>query len=175
MVKQHVYWLTGLSGAGKTTVATTVLNELNKYQDRYVLLDGDMLRDGLCKDLGFNTTDRYENIRRVAEVSKLFLQNGKSCICTFISPTDAIRELAKGIIGAPYFHEIYINTPLKICENRDPKGLYRKVRAGEIKNFTGIGSVYEIPSHPNLILDCYNNSLQESVTQLLTYIRGTAN
>lgn len=173
MANQHVYWITGLSGAGKTSVAAAALHKLNLEDGHFVLLDGDSLRNGLCRDLGFKDEDRRENIRRVAEVSKLFLENGKSCLCTFISPTESIRELAKSIIGETRFHEIYINTPLDICENRDPKGLYKKVRDGEIKHFTGISSAYEIPTKPNLILDCHNNSLAESVNQIIAYIKET--
>lgn len=171
MTQTAVYWITGLSGAGKTTVATAVKEQLGKD---FVLLDGDVMRKGLSKDLGFSIADRRENIRRVAEASKLLADNGKSCICTFISPTQEIRNLAKAIIGTDRFNEIYINTPITICEKRDPKGLYKKVRAGEIKEFTGISSVYEAPESPDLLLDCHTHSIEESVHQLLAYINHQA-
>lgn len=166
-----VFWFTGLSGAGKTTVATTVLKQLQKEGKRIVLLDGDVLRNGLCSDLAFSIADRTENIRRVAEVSKLFLENNTSCLCTFISPTASIRKIAKTIIGYDNFNEIYVNTPLQVCEERDPKGLYKKVRNGEITNFTGIDSVYEMPEHPDLILDCNENTIQQSVEHTIAFIQ----
>lgn len=175
MNENAIFWITGLSGAGKTTVAQATVIELNQTESEFILLDGDMLRNGLCKDLGFSMKDRQENIRRVAEVSKLLLKNRKSVLCTFISPTHEIRKMAKAIIGTDYFKEIYINTPLEICENRDPKGLYKKVRNGEISNFTGISSAYEKPTNPDLILDCHNHSLPESVKQLKEFITTQLN
>lgn len=171
MKTPQVYWITGLSGAGKTTVATEALKKLKSENAAYILLDGDDVRDGLCSDLLFSITDRTENIRRVAEVCKLFLKNGTSCICTFISPTADIRDLAEKLIGNERFNEIYINTPLEICENRDPKGLYEKVRKGEIKNFTGISSAYEPPKNPILILDCFNLSIEDSVNRMIDFIK----
>lgn len=171
METNHVFWITGLSGAGKTSVAEQALERLKNEGHEFVLLDGDVVRDGLCKDLGFSIDAREENIRRVAEVSRLFVENGKSCICTFISPTRNIRNMAEEIIGADRFHEVYINTPLEICEERDTKGLYKKVRNGEILNFTGISSTYEKPENPNLILDCYNHSLTKSVMRLVEFIK----
>ncbi|MFT5821259.1 MAG: adenylylsulfate kinase [Crocinitomix sp.] len=170
MNSSQVFWITGLSGAGKTSVALQAIEQLKDSGHDFVLLDGDVVRNGLCKDLGFSIEDRLENIRRVAEVSKLFIQNGQSCICTFISPTNGIRNMAAKLIGTDFFHEIYINTPLAICESRDPKGLYKKVRKGEIPNFTGISSAYEIPEKPDLILDCYNHSLSKSVKELMDFI-----
>ncbi|NOQ74653.1 MAG: adenylyl-sulfate kinase [Crocinitomix sp.] len=170
MKSNQVFWITGLSGAGKTSVAMEAVEQLKDSGHDFVLLDGDVVRNGLCKDLGFSIEDRQENIRRVAEVSKLFIQNGQSCICTFISPTNAIRNMAAEIIGVDFFNEVYINTPLAICETRDPKGLYKKVRKGEIPNFTGISSVYEIPENPDLILDCYNHFLSKSVKELMEFI-----
>lgn len=172
MKTPQVYWITGLSGAGKTTVATKAFTVLNSENLNFTLLDGDDVRDGLCRDLRFSIEDRTENIRRVAEVCKLFLKNGTSCICTFISPTEAIRELAEELIGKERFNEIYINTPLEICENRDPKGLYKKVRNGEISNFTGISSAYEPPLHPTLILDCVNLSIEDSVSKIIEFIKS---
>ncbi len=170
MEQSKVFWFTGLSGAGKTTVATAVLEELKKKNKAFMLLDGDVLRQGLCNNLSFTLADRKENIRRVAEVSKLFLKANVSCLCTFISPTHEIRKMAQQIIGADAFHEIYINTPLEVCEKRDPKGLYKAVRRGEIKNFTGIDSVYEVPNHPDLILNCAENNLLKNVQQVLDFI-----
>lgn len=170
MKSNQVFWITGLSGAGKTSVAVQAIQLLQAKGYEFVLLDGDILRDGLCKDLKFSIDDRLENIRRVAEVSKLFIQNGKSCLCTFISPTNEIRNMAAEIIGANNFHEVYINTPIDICETRDPKGLYKKVRKGEIPNFTGISSVYEVPENPDLVLDCHNFSLTKSVEELMAFI-----
>lgn len=162
-----VIWLTGLSGSGKTTIATNVKE---KGLD-VVLLDGDVLRDGLCKDLGFTMSDRTENIRRVAEVAKLFIDNNKSCICSFISPTKQIRDLAKSIIGENNFIEIYVNTPFQICKNRDVKGLYKLAAEGKIKNFTGLDSVYEPPESPTLILDCFKQSVEKSSVFLYEFLK----
>jgi len=162
-----VIWLTGLSGAGKTTIATNV----NNLGLDLVLLDGDVLREGLCKDLQFTISDRRENIRRVAEVAKLFIENNKSCICSFISPTKQIRDLAKSIIGEENFIEVYVNTPFNICENRDTKGLYKLAKEGKIKNFTGLDSIYEKPEKPDLVLDCYNNSVGKSSKILFEFIK----
>ena len=162
-----VIWLTGLSGAGKTTIATEVIS----LGLDLVLLDGDILRKGLCKDLQYTISDRKENIRRVAEVAKLFIDNNKSCICSFISPTKQIRDLAKSIIGEENFIEIYVNTPFDVCENRDPKGLYKLAKQGEIINFTGLDSVYEKPKKPDLTLDCYNNTVEKSSIILYDYLK----
>lgn len=163
---KKVIWLTGLSGAGKTTIATN-LKELGVDA---VFLDGDILRKGLCKDLKFSLEDRLENIRRVAEVARLFIENDKTCVCSFISPTIASRELAKTIIGHENFVEVYVNTPLGICEERDPKGLYKLAKAGKIKNFTGIDSVYEAPAAPDFVLDCYSESVIDSSQELYNYL-----
>ncbi|MFK8036686.1 MAG: adenylyl-sulfate kinase [Crocinitomicaceae bacterium] len=170
-----IFWLTGLSGAGKTTVASAVQKEFESNGQKLVLLDGDNLRDGLCKDLSFTIKDRRENIRRVAEVSKIFLNNNLSCICTFISPTESIRDMAKAIIGPDNFHEIYVDTSLTICENRDIKGLYKKARKKEINNFTGIDSVYEPPLNPKLVLNCTDQPIQESAKELVNYITQQLN
>lgn len=162
-----VIWLTGLSGAGKTTIALNV----KQLGLNLVMLDGDILRKGLCKDLMFSIGDRTENIRRVAEVAKIFINNNQSCICSFISPTNEIRNLAKSIIGKENFIEIFVNTPIEICEKRDTKGLYKLAKAGKIKNFTGLDSVYEKPEQSSLILDCYNNTIEESSSLLFEFLK----
>lgn len=164
---KKVVWLTGLSGAGKTTIAKKVV----ELGFNAIELDGDIVRAGLCKDLGFTQEDRKENIRRIAELSKIFCSNDMNCICSFISPTEEIRELAKNIIGKDNFIEVYINTPIKICELRDTKGLYKKAKSGLIKHFTGIDSIYEPPKNPNFILDCYNYSPNESAKKLFEYLK----
>lgn len=143
--KAKTLWLTGLSGSGKTTIARVLERKLHEKGFATTVLDGDNIRTGICNNLGFSIEDRTENIRRIAEVSKLFNQAGVICINSFVSPTKAIRKLAKEIIGEDEFIEVYINTPIEVCEQRDVKGLYKKARAGEIKNFTGIDSPFEAP------------------------------
>lgn len=133
-------------------------------------LDGDLLRNSLNKDLGFSEIDRFENIRRVAEVTKLFLNTGIICINAFISPTAEIRKLAKEIIGIEFFVEIYLSTSIETCEMRDPKGLYAKVRKGQLKNFTGIDAVFEAPESPNLLLDTAQISIEETIEKIYTFI-----
>lgn len=161
-----VIWLTGLSGSGKTTLAIELEKTLlkNKYVPQ--IIDGDYVREVLNKDLSFTESDRKENIRRIAEVSKLFIDCGIIPICCFVSPTIEIRELAKKIIGTENFIEIYINSPFNVCEKRDVKGLYKKARAGEIKNFTGIDSPFEAPLNPFLEIRTDLLSIKES-TELL--------
>ncbi|HFA47929.1 MAG TPA: adenylyl-sulfate kinase, partial [Bacteroidetes bacterium] len=146
--KSKVLWLTGLSGSGKSTIAQLLERQLIKNSFFSKILDGDNIRSGINSNLGFTIEDRKENIRRIAEIAKLFIENGVIAICSFISPTIAIRDFAKNIIGEKDFIEIYINAPLDVCENRDVKGLYKKARNGEIKNFTGISSPYEAPLNP---------------------------
>lgn len=165
-MKNKVIWLTGLSGSGKTTIAKKIV----ELGIEGIQLDGDVIREGLCKDLGFSYEDRKENIRRIAELSKIFIKNKKSCICTFISPTKEIRALAKSIIGSENFIEIYINTPLEVCISRDVKGHYKKAKQGKIKNFTGIDSLYEPPENPDLVLDCYNLNVDKSAKILFEYL-----
>lgn len=145
-------WLTGLSGAGKTTVAHALERELHMQGMLVQVLDGDNLRAGINNNLGFSEADRSENIRRVAEVTKLFVETGVITVCCFISPTDAIRKIAKSIVGDSDYFEVFVNTPIEVCEERDVKGLYKKARRGEIGNFTGIHSPYEIPENPGLEL-----------------------
>lgn len=151
--KGAVLWFTGLSGSGKSTIAQALEEWLYKHDYHSFILDGDNIRHGLCNDLGFNSTDRTENIRRIGEVSKLFLEAGLIVLVAFISPYRKDRENIKDIIKRENFIEIYCNTPLKICENRDIKGLYEKARRGEIPEFTGISSPYEPPTDPDIILD----------------------
>ena len=168
--KGGVYWMTGLSGSGKSTIAIGLEKELLARGFHAVVLDGDNIRSGINSDLSFTVEDRTENIRRIAEITKLFASTGYITIASFISPTIEIREFAKLIIGVSDFHEVYINTPLEICEARDVKGLYKKARAGEIKNFTGIDSPYEAPVHPYLEIKTEGLSIVKSVELVLENI-----
>lgn len=162
--KAKVFWLTGLSGSGKSTLAIGLQNELHKAGKLCYILDGDNVRAGINSNLGFSDADRTENIRRIAEVARLFADAGIITLCSFVSPTVQIRELAKNIIGQNDFHEIYVNASLESCENRDVKGLYKKARAGEIKDFTGIHQPFEAPENPWLEIktdkESFENSLQ---------------
>lgn len=159
--KAVVIWLTGLSGAGKTTLATGLEKALFKKGYLTTTLDGDQLRSGINANLGFTDQDRHENIRRVAEISRLFVECGVICINSFISPTAVMRQTARRIIGSENFIEIYLKASLEICEQRDPKGLYKSARKGEILNFTGIGSAYEVPVSPDLVIDTVRYSIDE--------------
>ncbi|MBU3928026.1 MAG: adenylyl-sulfate kinase [Bacteroidetes bacterium] len=172
LLTQHarVIWLTGLSGAGKTTIARQFEIELNKRGYLTQILDGDNVRTGINSNLGFSEDDRFENIRRIAEVSKLFLDCGIICINSFISPTKKIRQMARDIIGNENFIEVYVNASLAVCEKRDTKGLYQKARAGEIRNFTGIGAPFEPPEHPDIELKTDAPTIAESVAQGLEMI-----
>lgn len=164
-------WLTGLSGSGKTTIARVLERELHEKGFATTVLDGDNIRAGICNNLGFSIEDRTENIRRIAEVSKLFNQAGIICINSFVSPTKEIRNLAKEIIGEDEFIEIYINTPIEVCEQRDVKGLYKKARAGEIKNFTGIDSPFEAPDQA-IEIKTEGLTPEESAKVLLDRVMG---
>ena len=166
----HVIWLTGLSGAGKSTIAAKLEWELVSRGRPACVLDGDNIRRGLCSDLGFSPADRKENIRRVGEVSKLFAEAGIVCISAFISPYRADRQLVRAITRPGQFVEVFVNAPVEICEQRDPKGLYAKARRGEIKDFTGISSPYETPEHPELEIRTDQLSLAESVVKILDFI-----
>jgi adenylylsulfate kinase len=168
-----VIWLTGLSGSGKSTLADALEKELIGKGRHTYLLDGDNVRLGLCKDLGFSDKDREENIRRVSEVARLFVDAGLIVITSFISPFQKDRELAKKVIGEDYFIEVYISTPIEECERRDPKGLYKKARSGLIKCFTGIDSPYEPPTAANLVIDTVQNSLQHGVEQVIKHLSET--
>ncbi len=174
--KSKVVWLTGLSGSGKSTIAQRVERELFNQGRFAQVLDGDNIRSGINNNLGFSLEDRKENIRRIAEVAKLYLNSGIITLCSFISPTREIRDFARQIIGPDDFIEIYINAPLEVCESRDVKGLYKKARAGEIKGFTGIDSPYEAPLSPALELRTDLLSLDEASEEVIQLIlRGTGN
>ncbi|HZX15496.1 MAG TPA: adenylyl-sulfate kinase [Pseudomonas sp.] len=162
----QVLWLTGLSGSGKSTLAFALEARLYKLQRRCVVLDGDSLRGGLCADLGFTPDNRHENLRRAAEVAKLFAESGLICIAAFISPTSRDRAMVRDIVGANDFSEVYLNCSLQVCEARDVKGLYRRARAGEIADFTGITSPYEPPQQPTLTLMTSSLSIEDCVQQL---------
>lgn len=160
-------WLTGLSGSGKSTLAIALERELHRRGLLCRILDGDNIRSGINNNLGFSAEDRIENIRRIAEVGKLFVDTGIITIAAFISPTNELRQMASRIIGADSFLEVYVSTPLEECEKRDVKGLYAKARRGEIKNFTGISAPFEAPLHPALSLDTSKLTLEEAVAALL--------
>ena len=168
--KGVMLWFIGLSGSGKSTVAIALERELQKRGLLCRILDGDNIRSGINKGLGFTAEDRRENIRRIAEVAKLFVDTGIITIAAFISPSNELRRMASDIIGAEDFKEVYISTPLEVCEARDVKGLYAKARRGEIKNFTGISAPFEVPEHPALSIDTSKVSLEDSVKQILTFL-----
>ncbi len=163
-------WFTGLSGSGKSTLAIALERELHRRGILCRLLDGDNIRSGINNNLGFSEADRVENIRRIAEVARLFVDTGIVTLAAFISPNNDIRSMAAGIIGRDDFLEVYVSTPLKECEKRDVKGLYAKARRGEIKNFTGISAPFEEPSHPDLVLDTSLLDVQSSVDKLLQLV-----
>lgn len=163
-------WFTGLSGSGKSTLAIAMERELQKRGLLCRILDGDNIRSGINNNLGFSEADRMENIRRIAEIGKLFVDTGIITLAAFISPNNDMREMAANIIGKQDFMEIYISTPLEECERRDVKGLYAKARRGGIKNFTGISAPFEVPAHPALSLDTSKLSVEESVNKLLELI-----
>ncbi|RLD35813.1 MAG: adenylyl-sulfate kinase [Bacteroidetes bacterium] len=166
----RVIWMTGLSGAGKTTIAQHLELALNNRGYLTQVLDGDNIRSGINNNLGFSEEDRYENIRRIAEVSKLLMDSGIICINSFISPTNEIREMAKEIIGKENFIEVFIDAPLAICEQRDTKGLYEKARKGEIKNFTGIDAPFDKPMDADIVLHTDKLSVKECVDVCLQHI-----
>ncbi len=170
--RAKVIWLYGLSGSGKSTLATALENRL--FSEGFVTthLDGDNLRDGLNRGLGFSDSDREENIRRVAEVSKLFVQSGLICLNSFITPRESLRQLARGILGEENLLEVYVECSFEVCRSRDVKGLYRKVDAGLVPNFTGKESAFEPPARPHLILNTEATPLEESLETLYSFVLG---
>ncbi|MGN0047931.1 MAG: adenylyl-sulfate kinase [Bacteroides sp.] len=172
LIGQHavMVWFTGLSGSGKSTLAIALERELHRRGLFCRMLDGDNIRSGINNNLGFSEEDRVENIRRIAEVSRLFIDTGVITIAAFISPTNRLRQMAADIIGREDFLEIFVSTPLQTCEERDVKGLYAKARNGEITNFTGISAPFEAPEHPALTLDTSCLSVEEAVDRLLALV-----
>ena len=163
-------WFTGFSGSGKSTLAVQLEAQLHAKGFKTYLLDGDNIRSGLNKDLSFSDEDRVENIRRIAEVSNLMLDAGTIVLSAFISPFRADREHVKQIVGTESYIEVFVDTPLEICEQRDVKGLYKKARAGEVKNFTGIDSPYERPENPDVIIPTHQMSVDDSLNLLLDFV-----
>lgn len=172
-LKKHnsfVVWFTGLSGSGKSTLANALEQELYKLEIHTCCLDGDNIRTGINKDLTFNPKDRLENIRRVAEIAKILIDSGIVVIATFISPYKSNRETVKDIVGKENYIEVFVNTNLEVCKNRDPKGLYKKAQKGEIKNMTGVTAPYEVPDLPNLEIRTEKESVSQSTKRILEYI-----
>ncbi len=166
-----VLWFTGLSGSGKSTIANAVESKLLELEKHTYLLDGDNIRMGLNKGLSFSETDRVENIRRIGEVSKLFVDAGVIVLTAFISPFVKDREQVRSLLNVGEFLEVFIDTPLEVCESRDPKGLYQKARTGEIPNFTGISSPYEAPANPEIRLKTNEMSVEEAASKVLSYLK----
>jgi adenylylsulfate kinase len=169
--KPCILWFTGLSGAGKSTVADAVEQKLFELGHHTYLLDGDNVRHGLNKDLGFSDADRIENIRRIGEMAKLFADAGLIVMSAFISPFRSDRQMVRDLVKEKEFVEVYISTPLSTCEERDPKGLYKKARSGQIKNFTGIDSDYEVPHHPEVTLNTAELNVSECVDRVISYLK----
>lgn len=169
---QHpcLLWFTGLSGAGKSTIANIVEQKLNADGKHTYLLDGDNIRHGLNRDLGFSSDDRIENIRRVGEVGKLFLDAGIITLASFISPFKSDRMIVRELFDADEFLEVFVSAPLSVCEERDPKGLYKKARAGRIPNFTGVDSPYEAPEHPEVVLNTADSTPEECADRVISFI-----
>ncbi len=173
--KPCVVWFTGLSGSGKSTMANLLEAELHESGYKTYLLDGDNVRHGLCNDLAFTDEDRIENIRRIGEVSKLFMDAGMVVLCSFVSPFAADRQSVKNLVGAENFVEVYVDCPLEECERRDVKGLYKEARAGRIKNFTGIDSPFEIPESPSIVLKTAEEDPKDLLNQLLSLVEPKIN
>ncbi len=165
-----VIWMYGLSGSGKSTLANLLERRLHEAGRMVKVLDGDNVRSGLNNNLGFSDEDRQENIRRIAEVAKLFAEAGVITITSFITPREDLREMARGIIGGNDLLEIYVKASYEVCAERDPKGLYAKVKAGEVKNFTGKDSAFEEPANPDLMIDTESESEEESLVRLLEVV-----
>lgn len=167
--KGLVVWMVGLSGSGKSTLAKALEEELYKRKHYSILLDGDNLRSGVNNNLGFSDKERLENVRRAAEIAKLYAYNGTIVICSLISPTENIRNMTRNIIGEKYF-ELFIHAPLEVCEERDVKGLYKKARNGEIPEFTGITSPFEEPENPDLVVSTVDNTIEEATSNILDVV-----
>lgn len=173
LLKQHAacaVWFTGLSGAGKTTLALALQNTLHHQGIHTAMLDGDCLRHGLNSDLGFSQEDRATNVQRTAQVCKLMVDAGLVVIVSLISPHAQSRNKARSLFNEDQFFEVYVNTPLEVCEQRDPKGLYRKARGGDIKQFTGISAAYEVPDNPDLVLQTHQYNISECLDRLLAML-----
>jgi len=170
--KSVILWFTGLSGAGKSSLAHAVEEQLHQLGCRTYVLDGDNVRHGLCGDLGFSVEDRVENIRRIGEVAKLMLESGVIVMTAFISPFQSERETARKLVPHGEFIEVFCRADIEVCESRDVKGLYRRARAGEISNFTGISSPYEEPSKPELIVDTGSSSVEDCVDKILGLLKA---
>lgn len=168
--KPLVLWFTGLSGSGKSTIANLLEQKLTAQDKHTYLLDGDNIRHGLCGDLGFSAQDRVENIRRISEVSKLFVDAGMIVITAFISPFRADRDFCRSLLDEGEFVEVFVDTPIEVCEQRDPKGLYKKARSGDIKDFTGIDSDYEVPNNPEICLDYKDEAPEATAERLYTLL-----
>jgi bifunctional enzyme CysN/CysC len=168
-----VLWFTGLSGAGKSTLANLVEKRLHALGKHTYLLDGDNVLHGLNRDLGFTDADRVENIRRIAETAKLMVDAGLIVLTAFISPFRSERQMARDLLGEGEFIEVFVNTPLEICEQRDPKGLYKKARAGELPNFTGIDSAYEAPAAPEVEVDTSLKSADDLAEEIVARLLGS--
>ncbi|MFA6056099.1 MAG: adenylyl-sulfate kinase, partial [Thermodesulfovibrionales bacterium] len=168
--KTALVWLTGLPGSGKSTISHELEYRLFQRRIKTYVLDGDNVRQGLCKDLGFSAEDRRENLRRVGEAAGLFLDAGILTVAAFASPYRADRFMVRRMFGPCDFIEVYLKCDLKVCEARDPKGLYKKARSGEIKNFTGVSDPYEPPENPEIVLDTDRLSIEESVSKIMDYL-----
>ncbi len=169
--KGKILWFTGLSGAGKSTLAHALEEQLHDYKTRTYVLDGDNVRKGLCKDLGFSEQDRIENIRRIGEMSRIMMDAGLIVMTAFISPFRRDRRIVRELVDVGDFIEIFCDTPLSVCESRDIKGLYKKARAGEIPEFTGISSPYEIPEQPELVVDSGNSTIEVCVGEIIKFLK----
>lgn len=169
--KSYILWFTGLSGSGKSTIANLVEKKLHEMGISTYILDGDNLREGINQDLGFSSEDRKENLRRIGEIAKLFVDGGIVTLATFISPYASDREKVRKKVRQGEFIEIYVKCSLEECENRDPKGLYKKARQGEISNFTGVSAPYEEPENPEIIIETNQKSVGECVQQIINYLK----
>ncbi len=171
--KSAILWFTGLSGSGKSTLSNAVEAYLHGQGARTFVLDGDNIRQGLCSDIGFSDDDRAENIRRIGEVSKLMMDAGVICMTAFISPFRKDRRIVRDMMPEGDFIEILCNASLEVCEHRDTKGLYKKARAGDIPEFTGITSPYETPEHPEIIVETGTQTVEESIAQVINYLKSS--